>query len=409
MHSQLESLTSNQDNNPKINLVYLHPHFTLPGGAGNVVLESASRLNPDKYNVWILCIRADSQFKSNYPRLSFIEIGGPLSNSLLFWVTLSWVQYKVHRVLNRLSPKIIFPNVLPANWWAFIYKLFHKDVLCLWYCHEPSAFIHFSQWIESISNPLVRISAKLLNPFLKVIDLFLVLKAPDHVVGNSKFSNRLFEKIYHKHITDYIYPGIDLNYFLPKKTKQNYLFMISRLTRFKNIQIAIEAMAKIKHKEYQLIIGGEGEEKNNLIALSKRLNLLDRVRFIGHVPSKDLPRLYAEAKLVLFTSRHEPFGMVPVEALACETPVIGPNSGGLKETIEHNHNGILLDGLTPENLANTIDDLLADSDRYTLLQQNARKSAEKFSWEQHVGKLEEILDDLTHSPTIPSLHKRRGV
>lgn len=407
MHMYPKSRTNDTDDNSKINLVYLHPHFTLPGGAGNVVLESASRLNPNKYNVWILCIRADSQFKSNYPQLSFIEIGGPLSNSALFWIALPWVQYKVHGALNRLSPKIIFPNVLPANWWAFVYKLFHKDVLCLWYCHEPSAFIHFSQWIESISNPLVRISAKLLNPFLKVIDLFLVLKAPDHVVGNSIFSNRLFEKIYHKHITDYIYPGIDLNYFLPQKTKQNYLFMISQLTRFKNIQIAIETMTKIKHREYQLIIGGEGGDKNNLIALSKRLRLEGRVRFIGHVPFRDLPKLYSEAKLVLFTSQHEPFGMVPVEALACETPVIGPNSGGLKETIEHNYNGILLDDLTPDSLQNAIDDLLADSDRYRFLQQNARESAERFRWEKHVRKLEEILDDLTY-PNSHSLPMSRS-
>lgn len=378
----------------KTNFIYLHPHFTLPGGAGGVVLESASRLNPDKYNVWIICIRANSEFKSKYSTLSFIEIGGPLSSSPLFWLTFPWVQYKVHRALNRLLPKIIFPHVLPANWWAFIYKLFHKEAPCLWYCHEPSAFIHSSKWIESILNPFMRICAKLLNPFLKAIDLFLISKGPDHIVSNSIFSSRLFEKVYHKHITDYIYPGIDLNYFFPRKAKKKYLFMISRLTRFKNVHIAIEAMAKIKHKEYQLIVGGEGEEKNNLIALSKKLNLSDRVRFIGLVPFKDLPRLYAEAKLVLFTSQDEPFGMVPVEALACGTPVIGANSGGLKETIEHNYNGILLDELTPENLANTIDDLLADSDRYRLIQQNARESVGRFSWEQHVEKLEKILDDL---------------
>ena len=96
--------------------------------------------------------------------------------------------------------------------------------------------------------------------------------------------------------------------------------------------------------------------------------------------------------------------MVPVEALACGTPVIGADSGGLKETIKDNYNGILLDVLTPKNLANTIDGLLADSDRYNFLQNNTRKTAEKFRWEQHVKKLEQILDDLTcvHSHTLPT-------
>ena len=72
----------------KANLIILHPHFTLPGGAGNVVLESASRLNPEKYKIQILCIRADPPYKKRYRGLSFIEIGGPLSSSVLAYFSL---------------------------------------------------------------------------------------------------------------------------------------------------------------------------------------------------------------------------------------------------------------------------------------------------------------------------------
>jgi len=377
----------------KTNLIYLHPHFTLPGGAGNVVLEGARRLNPEKYNVHILCIRADPEYKRKYPELSFVEIGGPISGSPLFWLGFPWVQYKIHRELNRLSPKVILPNILPANWWAFIYKLFHKDVLCLWQCHEPSAFIHLAEWIETLPQPL-RFGAKLLNPFLRAIDKFLVEKGPDHIMGNSLFSNSLFERIYHKDITDYLYPGIDLDYFSHTKKKKRYFFIISRLTGFKNTRIAIEAMERIRHKDYHLIIGGEGEEKDNLIDLTKKLNLTDRVRFIGRVPSKDLPGLYGEAKLVLFTGQDEPFGLVPVEALASGTPVIGANSGGLKETVKNNHNGILLDDITSEKLSSAIDSLLDDPDKYNLLHLNTRRSVERFGWDQHMRKLELILDSL---------------
>ena len=170
--------------------------------------------------------------------------------------------------------------------------------------------------------------------------------------------------------------------------------MISRLTKFKNVHVAIEAMATLRHKDYELIIAGEGDEKDLLIALSEKLGLADKVRFIGSVPFKQLPKLYGAARLVLFPSTKEPFGMVPIEALACGTPVVGANSGGLKETIVHNHNGLLLDNLTLENLQVAIDDLLVDSERYRLLQQHARKSVEEFGWEQHVKKLEQIFDDL---------------
>ncbi|MDF1592854.1 MAG: glycosyltransferase family 4 protein [Desulfobacterales bacterium] len=384
----------NTGTHPKIDLIFLHPHFTLPGGAGNAVIEAASRLNPERYNVRIICIRADSDYKNRYPALCFIEIGGPLSSSPMFWLTFPWVQYKIHSELNRFSPGIIIPNVLPANWWGFIYKLFHKEVLCLWYCHEPSAFIHIPQWIESITHPFIRIGAKLLNPLLKAVDLFLVSKGPDHVVSNSRFSSRLFEKVYHRHVADYLYPGIDLEYFSPQADKKKYLLMVSRLTKFKNVHIAIQAMSEVKDKAYRLVIGGEGEEKDNLMALTKSLNLTDRVHFIGRVADNDLPKLYAEAKLVLFTSREEPFGMVPVEALVCGTPVIGAGSGGLTETIAHNYNGILLDEMTAENLADAVNALLSDNKKYELLQKHTRETAEEFGWDRHVKTLESILEDL---------------
>jgi glycosyltransferase involved in cell wall biosynthesis len=89
--------------------------------------------------------------------------------------------------------------------------------------------------------------------------------------------------------------------------------------------------------------------------------------------------------------------MVPIEAMASGTPVIGPNSGGLRETIKHNYNGILLDELTADHMAKAIDDLLDTPDKYEYLRKNTRISAEKFSWEEHVKKLEKVLDELIHS------------
>ena len=375
-----------------INVIYLHPHFTIPGGAGNVVLESANRLNPQKFRARIVCIRAEPDYKERYPNLSFIEVGGPLPSSPLFWLVFPWTQIKIHKSLKRNSPGVIFPHVLPANWWAFIHKRFHREIPCLWYCHEPSAFIHSTQWIAAISNPFMRIGAGILNPLLKMIDLFLVSKGPDYIVSNSRFSASLVNKVYRKNSTDVLYPGIDPDFFIPSKTKKKYMFMIGRLTKFKDFPLAIEAMAKLKHREYTLVIGGEGEEKNNLIALCQKLDLTHRVKFIGSVPFKQLPKLYGEAKLLLFPGKDEPFGLVPIEALACGTPVIGINSGGLKETVIHNYNGILLDTATPAAMQTTIDRLLGDSTFYERLRKNAEKSVEHFTWEKHLIKLETVLE-----------------
>jgi glycosyltransferase involved in cell wall biosynthesis len=220
-------------------------------------------------------------------------------------------------------------------------------------------------------------------------------------VANSLFSSQLFNEAYGRNADCYIYPGVDLKRFRPAGKKQKYLFMVSRLTKFKNVSVAIEAMSRIKHKDYKLIIGGDGEEKDNLVALAKKLNLSERVQFVGTVPSEDLARWYAEAKLVIFTSQNEPFGMVPLEALASGTPVIGMNSGGLRETLIHNQNGILLDHATPETLAHAIDDVLADGTKYDSLKKAARASSLEFNWERHVAEWEAILEDRLYLRSVP--------
>lgn len=385
------------DERRKIHLVFLHPHFTLPGGAGNVVLAVASRLDQRKYNVSVICIRVNAAFKEQYPQISFIEIGGPLPSETLFWISYAGTQWKIHKVLDRINPDILLPTVLPANWWAFTYRIINKRCRCFWYCHEPSAFIHFPKWINSIQNPLLRAGAKILNPVLKRIDYYLVKHGKDACACNSQFTKGLYKKIYGETIEDFIYPGADLTFFVPMPSKKKYFFVMSRLSRFKNIDRVIRAMAAMRHTDFALLIGGEGEEKENLVKFVRSLNLSERIQFIGEVPFRELPAFYGEAKLVLFPSENEPFGMVPVEALACGTPVIASNSGGPIETVGNDFNGILLDSMTPRTIQEAIDSLLDDPDRYNRLQDNTRSSAERFNWPQHIDHLEKLIEKLRSS------------
>jgi len=178
--------------------------------------------------------------------------------------------------------------------------------------------------------------------------------------------------------------------------------MVSRLTRFKNIAVAIEAFSRLKNGNHRLLIGGEGEEKENLRRLIDRLGLEERVFLTGGIPHEKLTSMYASAKILIFTTENEPFGMVPVEALACGTPVIASNSGGLRETVQSGFNGILLDRMTPRSLAEAMDHLLSDPERYAFLQKNARKSVERFSWDHHADRFQAILDQvMEHSQEIP--------
>ena len=117
----------------------------------------------------------------------------------------------------------------------------------------------------------------------------------------------------------------------------------------------------------------------------------------GGIAHEKLPSLYSGARVLIFTTKNEPFGMVPVEALACGTPVIASNSGGVRETVQNGFNGILLDRITPQTLGNALNDLLEDPERYAVLQREARHSVERFSWNHHVARFLEILDPIAEN------------
>ncbi|MBF0100141.1 MAG: glycosyltransferase family 4 protein [Desulfobacterales bacterium] len=390
-----------KNNHKPIPVIFLHPHFTLPGGAGRMALEIAHRLNPLKYKVYMLCIYAAPEYKQYFPNIRFVELGGPLSSQFSFWLRWIWLQIKIHNYLNQFDHLILFPHVFPANWWAFIYTLWHPHVPCIWLCQEPSAFIHYRAWINSISSPLMKFWVKLCNPLLKAIDMFLVARSADYLFCNSVYSAGEIQKIYKRSDAIVAYPGVDLSLFNEAKCKKNIILTVGLLTRFKQVHLIIEAMRFIHDEDMILIIVGDGEDKGRLIDLAQKGGLNQRVKFFTGITDQQLAQLYGQAKIFVLASLYEPFGMVAAEALACGTPVIGHNGGGLKEIVQDKHNGILLNELTPQTIASAIDTMLKNPEMHERLMQNARFSVMHFNWEQSVSKVEEIIDLISHAKAAP--------
>jgi glycosyltransferase involved in cell wall biosynthesis len=122
-------------------------------------------------------------------------------------------------------------------------------------------------------------------------------------------------------------PGVDTRRFIPgvQKSKHAFTFLIAgRLIHHKRIDMAICALAKIHDKKARLVVVGDGPLKKELIALTTRENLMDRVEFKPYTPSPE--KYYAESDAFLMTSTHESFGQTILEAFSCGLPVIGFNS-----------------------------------------------------------------------------------
>lgn len=347
-----------------------------------MVLESARRLHLE-YDVVVVCIRADGAIRNLFPDVRFEELGGPLSSELSYWLQLPLLQRRLHRLLSAIKPDILVPHVFPANWWAFTYKLLHRSTPCLWYCHEPSSFVHSNEVLTAVPGAM-RTVLQIVRPFLRALDIFFVRHCCDAIVVNSRFTKADAERIYKRNVNAVAWPGADSEEFYPDGEKQPYLLMAGRLSAYKRVHLAIEALSKMKHREFRLVLAGDGEERQALEALAERLGVRHRVDFLGDVPLDQRAHLYSRATLALALREYESFGMFPVEAMLCGTPVIAVQSGGLVETVVDGVNGVFVPSDNPEDIARTIDDVIDNRELYDKLCSNARASAMRFSWDAHV-------------------------
>ena len=372
-------------------ILVLFPHFISPGGAATTLLKYAKELQKKGHEIVIVCAKISKEFLEENSELTFRELHIPISSSFLYWLLFPFWQIKINKTLKNYKGYVLYPHVLPSNWWAWIFKLTHKDRKIVWHCHEPSAFIHSNTWINAIHNPVMRIGAKLANPLLKKLDLYLE-KRNDLVICNSNFTKDAYERIYKRKANSVIYPPVTIKDISCELNKEKTLLTVSRLSKFKNIDFLLDAFSIIKNifPDYKLVITGEGEEKENLENIAFNLGLQSSVIFTGKVSEENLSELYQRSRVTILCSRDEPFGLIPVESMMHYTPVIAHNSGGPRETIIHDETGFLYKD--KNDLIIFIKKMVEmNQEKYFLMQQRCRRKALHYDIGQVVEELESAL------------------
>ena len=371
-------------------ILFVFPHFLTPGGAANAVLQFARALQARNHEVVIVCAKISHESKEANADLSFEELNIPISNSPFYWALFRFWQRRIDKRFSAYKDFILFPHVLPSNWWAWMYKRKHKEARIVWYCNEPSAFIHSRRWINAIPGWAMRWGAKLLNPFLKRTDTGLE-KESDIVICNSNFTAEQFRQAYCKEADAIIYPPSKIRAVVPLKTRGNYIVTVARLTKFKNIDVLIRAMKKLAQQKpgIKLVIVGDGEDRPRLETLVKDFGLEHLVRFEGSVSKERLETLYKNARVCVICAHNEPFGLVPIESMMFGTPVIAHNSGGPRETIFHEVTGFLYN--TEKELVELIRTVFElDDDQYSLMQQKCVERARNYDIGSAVVSLEAL-------------------
>ena len=189
-------------------------------------------------------------------------------------------------------------------------------------------------------------------------------------------------------------PGVDLSLFRPVDTTEvrarlgldgrDVLFAVGRLDPVKGFDVLIRAIPHLKrYRSLQLVLAGGpsgGREHKRLTDLAASLDVADRVTFVGPVPQPELPLYYSLAKVVIVPSHYESFGFVAAEALACGTPVVASQVGGLPTFVHDGVNGLLVPWRTPWAFAEKISQLLSNGELRERLAANARSSVQGIGW-----------------------------
>lgn len=176
-------------------------------------------------------------------------------------------------------------------------------------------------------------------------------------------------------------------------TDDPLILQLGRMVPRKGVDNVIQA-TEILNRKYNtpaklIVVGGDSSEPDpiqtpeigNLSRLAEQLGIAHKVTFVGSKGRDVLKYYYSAADVFVSTPWYEPFGITPLEAMACGTPVIGANVGGIKYSVVDGETGYLVPPKNPEELANKLHHLLSNQELAETFQQNALNRVNtEFTW-----------------------------
>jgi glycosyltransferase involved in cell wall biosynthesis len=198
------------------------------------------------------------------------------------------------------------------------------------------------------------------------------------------------------------YCGVDSEAFfpLPQSQKSYSVVSVGELSARKGFDFLVESLARIPaDKRPDLVLACnrvDPLEQEYVLKMAAQLGV--RVSIRSHLNTTQLNLEYNQALFCIYSPVLEPFGLVPLEAMACGIPVVGVREGGVLETIDHRQTGLLA-GRNPDQFASAVLSLLEDPDRRTLYGRRGRECVlREWTWEKSTASLDEHFAACVTSP-----------
>ncbi len=240
------------------------------------------------------------------------------------------------------------------------------------YCNSPMRFAwdwYHNYLGEQKMSKFKRAIIYPLMSYLRVWDYSSASRV-DKWLANSKHVQKRIKK-YYRADSQVVYPPVDVERFEVKKDNAGYFLVVSRLSPYKKIDLAVKAFNKLG---LHLVVIGEGQQKKELEKMAEH-----NIEFLGFKSDEVTKEYYENCRGFIFCGE-EDFGITPVEAMACGKPVVAFRKGGCLETVVEGVTGEFFDEETPDSLMETVEKLIKKEKQYD--SQEIRQQAEKFSVER---------------------------
>jgi glycosyltransferase involved in cell wall biosynthesis len=193
---------------------------------------------------------------------------------------------------------------------------------------------------------------------------------------------------YYKRNADVIYPPVDTHFYTPSSDpREDFYLLVSALVPYKKVDLAIKAFNKIGKR---LVIVGSGQQKEALQAMAG-----PNIEFLDWQSNEAIRKLYRTTKALIFPGE-EDFGIVPVEAQGCGTPVIAYGRGGVLETVIPKLTGVFFFDPTEEAIKEAVE----QSERIDWNPETIRQNALKYREERFLEEFKTLVKEITESSAL---------
>jgi glycosyltransferase involved in cell wall biosynthesis len=275
------------------------------------------------------------------------------------------------------------------------------------YCHTPLKILHDPVTRQALRarSPLHASAVSVLGPGYVTVQRRLWRRFGHVFVNSRETGDRLRRAgLSPEGGLEVLYPGVDTDRFTPGASSADPYFLVAgRLMWQKEIEFAISAfsLARDAGLRSRLVVAGAVDAKSK--------SYVNRLRTVAHgmavtfetnPTDARLRQLYQGAQALVFTPPNEDFGIVPLEAMACGTPVIARGAGGPRETVVHGTTGWLLPNDQTAFAAQMLEVESAGS-RLEVMRRAARDRAQEFSWSTLVDRIDTVMESLASRAPAP--------